>query len=274
MKDVVARALARALVLALVAFPALTSAAIREGESTVRIHITTHEVPELPAAEAGRGPELPPEEAVELRVIVETDSRHSHRQRQPVCQPTVDDTVGTYGLTGWRLPAGPFPYLVDARRADRDIRDLVQGALERSASTWTAADPATTFAFAGTARVSSPQYDGRNVVLWKGLPRGIIAAAYLWVDPVTHEVVDADMVFNSFVDWAVNDQGAGDCGGDRGAYDVQAVATHEFGHFVGLEDLLEPTAADLTMHGIVTVGEIKKATLGHGDILGANAVPP
>lgn len=257
------RLVAPALALALGAAPLLATAAIREGQSTVRISVTTNGVRELP-----------PEDATELRIIVEEDVRQSHRRRVPICQPTLDDTVEAYALTGWRLPAGPFPYFVDTRRADRDIREAVSGAIERAAATWTAADPATQFPFAGPTRAFAPEYDGRNVILWKGLPRGVIAAAYLWVDPVTSEVIDADMVFNSFVDWAVSDPTAGDCGGDPGGYDVQAVATHEFGHFIGLEDLYQPTSVDLSMHGIVTVGELKKASLGRGDVLGALAVAP
>jgi len=55
---------------------------------------------------------------------------------------------------------------------------------------------------------------------------------------------------------------------------VQDIATHEFGHWVGLDDLYLSLDRDLTMYGYGAGGELKKRTLGTGDITGVRAVAP
>jgi hypothetical protein len=45
------------------------------------------------------------------------------------------------------------------------------------------------------------------------------------------------------------------------------MATHEFGHN-GLSDLRPPKDQELTMYAYSSLGEIKKRSLGTGDILG------
>jgi hypothetical protein len=49
---------------------------------------------------------------------------------------------------------------------------------------------------------------------------------------------------------------------------VQNVATHEAGHALFLDDLYLWKTAELTMYGYVGYAEIKKRTLGVGDVLG------
>jgi hypothetical protein len=61
---------------------------------------------------------------------------------------------------------------------------------------------------------------------------------------------------------------------DADAYDVQNIGTHEFGHWAALEDLHSTAEHDLTIHGYGAGGELKKRTLGTGDISGASAVGP
>lgn len=253
-----------AVALAVSALPLATSAAVTEGEATVRVTVTNNGVRELP-----------PESETVLRVFTH-EERPSHRRKQPVslCQVTSNDGATTYALTGWRLPAGAFPFTVNAEEAPAGIKGTVPGALAAAAATWTGADPDKQLTYAGSTAVSRPRYDGTNAILWRRLSRRTVAAAYVWYHPGTGEVLDADMVFNTRVPWTVSDPASGDCGGDPNAYDVRAIAVHEFGHFLGLDDLYDPGTVDLTMHGITTVGELKKATLGAGDTLGAQAVAP
>lgn len=252
-----------ALAVVVVTVPLAAGADVREGASSVNITVTTKNGVR----------ELPPEEETHLRVFTH-EERPSHRLPAPVCQPTQNDGVATYALTGWHLPAGGFSYVVNTERAPDDIQDAVAAALTQAAGTWGSADADKALTFLGASDISRPRYDGQNVVLWKRLPRSTIAAAYIWYDPVSGEVVDADVVLSTRVPWAMNDPNSGDCAGSAGAYDVRAVATHEFGHWLGLDDLYESTDADLTMHGIVTVAELKKASLGAGDVDGALAVAP
>lgn len=243
-----------------VGIPLAAGAEIREGKESSRILITLN------------GRVLPPEELTRLRVFVHEVSP-SHRA-PPVCQVTDNDAQTTFGLTGWQLPVAGLSFVVNDRRAPEPIRSVLASALDRAAGTWEQADAATHLDRVGTTTSARARYDGQNLVFWRALSRGIIAVAYVWYHPFTGEVLDADMAFNTRVPWSVSDPASGDCGGVPGTFDVQAVATHEFGHWVGLDDLYEAADDDLTMYGIVTTGELKKDSLGTGDVLGSLAAPP
>lgn len=250
------------LALALVAVPLGGHAEVREGRESVNIVVTTN----------GRR-ELPPEDQTRQRVFTHEEAP-SHRWPVPTCQSTQNDQVEAYRLGGWHLPTGGISYLVDDRRAPRGIQAGAEAALAAGAATWTAADGDKLLTFSGNTKVFGPRYDGNNVILWRALYRGIVAQAYIWYHPLTEEVLDVDLVFNSRVPWALSDPAAGDCGGVAGAYDVRSIAVHEFGHWIGLDDLYESATVDLTMYGLTVPAELKKATLGAGDVLGAQAVAP
>lgn len=68
---------------------------------------------------------------------------------------------------------------------------------------------------------------------------------------------------------------SGDTWSDSGAeekFDIQATATHEEGHTIGLDHVSAPRDARLTMYPFITAGDIGFRTLGCGDRLGVNAL--
>ncbi len=65
-----------------------------------------------------------------------------------------------------------------------------------------------------------------------------------------------------------------DCQTSPDAYDLQNIATHEIGHWIGLDDLFDDSDKDLTMYAFGAGGEVKKRTLGQGDISGKNQLAP
>jgi hypothetical protein len=55
--------------------------------------------------------------------------------------------------------------------------------------------------------------------------------------------------------------------GQEGAYDLETVALHEFGHAAGLNDLYSTACSDQVMYGYLSLGETR-TTFGNGDITG------
>ena len=120
----------------------------------------------------------------------------------------------------------------------------------------------------------SPERDGRNIIGWRQLvgrdARKVLAATYIW-DDGNGMILETDIVYNTAHKWAVNtiiESGSTECGTD---FDVQAIGTHEIGHFIGLHHVNND---DATMAPTAAKGELKKQTLTPGDITGANAVAP
>lgn len=109
--------------------------------------------------------------------------------------------------------------------------------------------------------------DNKCVISWENLPANVAATTYTTADDdYTWEV---DIVFNSNLRWAINDTT-----GMLTTFDIENEATHEIGHFWGLEDLYEPYQSELTMYGYTAPGERKCITLEPGDEKGAMITNP
>jgi len=52
--------------------------------------------------------------------------------------------------------------------------------------------------------------------------------------------------------------------------DLEATATHEFGHFFGLGDITASSGRNLTMYQYSSVCRTKRRSLGKGDLIGLN----
>lgn len=125
------------------------------------------------------------------------------------------------------------------------------------------------FDYLGPTTNSWYEEDEQNIVSWvKFLPRDYIAVAVMWYDdePTSEtymKIYEVDIVFNAFHNWGIEPSRK-----DR-AFDVQNIATHEFGHPTGLDDLYDEIYSELTMYGYSSKGETKKCSLEEGDIAGA-----
>jgi len=108
--------------------------------------------------------------------------------------------------------------------------------------------------------------DNYNTVTFENLgDTGTIAFARTWYyRPPRREIVESDVVFNSYYTWSES--------GESDKMDLQNIATHEFGHSAGLLDLYEPGHSELTMYGYSGYGETKKQSLEAGDIAGIHAI--
>jgi hypothetical protein len=72
--------------------------------------------------------------------------------------------------------------------------------------------------------------DDRSVVGFQDAPEleRVLGATGYVVDLLTGDIVESDIFFNSTFPWSVSAQG------DAGRFDLQSVAVHEIGHFIGL----------------------------------------
>jgi hypothetical protein len=91
---------------------------------------------------------------------------------------------------------------------------------------------------------------------------GALACTIVWYDP--SGTVEADIRFSDQVRWSTS--------GGAGTYDYRSVATHEFGHFIGLSDLHD--SPNLTMYYATRAGSTDGRTLGRGDVLGLRTLYP
>ena len=119
--------------------------------------------------------------------------------------------------------------------------------------------------YLGTTTLSGPALDGHNVVCW-GQTEDSIATCYFWYYSDTGRLTEFDIVFE--------DDYTRSATGEAGKYDVQNIATHEFGHTLSLGDLYGSGDTEKTMYGYSSPGETKKRTLHQDDIDGICYIYP
>jgi hypothetical protein len=185
-------------------------------------------------------------------------------------KPTRD--TASYKLWGGKLLA-TAQYKINTTNINGDVSPAnAAAAVQAAAESWNLvtyapvnSEEADILYYSGTTNNSGYSLDGENTVSWGELDNdGIIAVAYYWYSRRTKEVVEFDIVFNNYFTWNTN--------GSSYDMDIQNLATHEFGHPIGLSDLYTGSATELTMYGYSTEGETKKQTLELGDIAGAQSI--
>ena len=179
-------------------------------------------------------------------------------------EPPKDNTY--YELWGGYL-ADTVEYYVNPANGQVAEEDLI-AAVNASAETWNVETGAELFQYAGPTTSNWYAQDFQNTVSWvKFIPRDTLAVAVMWYDE-NSVIWEVDIVFNTFHSWGIDPVKK-----DR-AFDIQNVATHEFGHPVGLDDLYDEIYSDLTMYGYSSKSETIKRSLEEGDISGARSLYP
>lgn len=193
----------------------------------------------------------------------------------PKCTVTTNDNVNDWGATGWHMPSAGMTYKINYSTLPRNLSSSTfQSATRTSFDTWTNADSAQKWFYGGSTTAKRATYDGTNLIAFGRISGNAIAVTYIWYYSGSGEVAESDTIFSSSLAWSITDSSAGDCGGVAGTYDVQDIGTHEFGHWVGLNDLYSSIDKDLTMYGYGFTTELKKDSLGTGDITGVRAIQP
>ncbi|OGR04330.1 MAG: hypothetical protein A2284_16965 [Deltaproteobacteria bacterium RIFOXYA12_FULL_61_11] len=127
--------------------------------------------------------------------------------------------------------------------------------------------------------------DGENTIVfvennWRGLPfhppEGALAVTISSFDFSKGRIVDSDIHFNGeYFDWALVDDPS-----EQGAVDLASIATHEIGHFLGLEHSSEDPGErnvvlrDAAMYYSSRPGDISQRELNDDDRKGVTHIYP
>jgi hypothetical protein len=128
-------------------------------------------------------------------------------------------------------PRDSARYFVSDRAVPGVTASDLDAALSRAFATWTGVDSATmAFERVGYTGLAPFEPDGVSVIGFDSRPdldRTLGATTFTY-DVRTGELLEADIFFNATFDWSVAS------GGETGRYDLQSIALHEIGHFIGL----------------------------------------
>jgi matrixin len=177
----------------------------------------------------------------------------------------VSPHTAAYTTNGNRWAYSPVNYFVNASNLDLPS-DLAQTAVRAGADAWTAQSRARfRFAFAGASAQTTTTNDGINLVVLRNASNGAaIATTYWW--STSAGIVDADIVF-----WDAAFRFFSGASGCASGFYIEDIATHEFGHALGLGHSTLPSA---TMYPSTSSCSVNNRSLDPDDIAGVETLYP
>jgi hypothetical protein len=145
---------------------------------------------------------------------------------------TVTSVALAYTFTNAKWNRNEVVYYVNPDNQDLNAQDVI-AAIRRGAEVWQEASGIPVrLSYGGMSNATTVRNDGRNEVFFRNATSdsgsGVLATTYWWFDR-NGNTLDADMVF-----WdGPHRFFAGTTGCSRGYY-IEDIATHEFGHVLGL----------------------------------------
>ncbi|PIS38602.1 MAG: hypothetical protein COT34_02790 [Candidatus Nealsonbacteria bacterium CG08_land_8_20_14_0_20_43_11] len=158
----------------------------------------------------------------------------------------------------------PVTYWINPSNPQGLTQEFITGAVFNSAEAW---DNATSKElmkndYSIATSVAYGVQDYKNAVVFGNYSDpDVIAVTSIWYVPYARRIVEFDIMFDTDYKW-------GDATQDKTKMDLQNIATHEFGHGVGLGDIYDSVCSSVTMYGYSTEGETSKRTLEAPDIKG------
>ena len=125
----------------------------------------------------------------------------------------------------------PIRWFATDRGASGVSASAFQAAMARAFATWEDVPTASvTFQFVGFTGAEPFDDDDVSVLGFQAHPEmeRVLGATGFVVDTLTGEIVESDIFFNSAFPWSTA------AGGDPASFDLESVAVHEIGHFIGL----------------------------------------
>ncbi|MFB3853119.1 MAG: matrixin family metalloprotease [Vicinamibacterales bacterium] len=125
----------------------------------------------------------------------------------------------------------PIRYYVSDRGVPGVSADQLRAAVARAFQAWTSA-PGTDLRvdFVGFTAAPPLDEDGLSTLGFLDRPEldRVLGATEYLIDTVTGEILESDIFFNTSFSWSVADSG------EAGRFDLESIAVHEIGHFLGL----------------------------------------
>lgn len=178
----------------------------------------------------------------------------------------------------------PVTYFVNDEGGAGITSEDFRQALERAFRTWEDVSTSrVSFRFGGFTEARPLDHDDRSTLGFLTRPDldRVLASTNFLVDTTTGDVLESDIFFNAAFPWSTAQAG------EDGRHDVESIALHEIGHFLGLghsaigETELRPgggrrvIAAESIMFPIAfSAGNITGRTLRPDDIAGASDIYP
>jgi hypothetical protein len=221
------------------------------------------------AAPEGRGPAgqaAPQATLVRTHVFLPgpAPARTGGGKPQPAANCTNDGTSsGSPAYTGFTTAGGTAH--LNAATAPSSVSNGASSVLSAAFAAWsTGGHHAPGFAVIGDGGVTKETANHRTDVLFGRTPGSAIAVTYTW-HWSTGEY-ESDTVFSNRVPWAMVPETGDGCNENVAAYDLQDIATHEFGHIYGLDHAAGDRFA--TMYAYGYTGETLKRSLAASDSQG------
>lgn len=168
----------------------------------------------------------------------------------------------TYSYNGARWPGSSATYRINPNTPDT-AGELA--AVKAAANMWNSAGANFGFKYGGLSKKTSVSKDGENSIIWVNYNTGSIATTTTYWDKTDFDkIIESDMELNDLtLDWGTD--------GSLTRMDVQTIATHELGHFLGFADMYGTADNVKIMNGYGAEGKIKRK-LTKDDISGIRGI--
>jgi hypothetical protein len=229
---------------------------------------------------AGAAPTGPAPQAAPQATLVRTHvflpgpaaARDAGGKPQPTLANCTNDGVssGTPTVTGFKTKGGTAHLNVNPATVPTSIAGDAPSAIAKAFAAWSTGHAAPAFLVATDGNVTKETANHQTDVLFGRTPGSAIAVTYTW--RWNNGDIESDTVFSSRLAWK-NLPAEGDgCDELQPFYDLQNIATHEFGHIYGLDHPAGDRFA--TMYSYGYTGETLKRSLASSDSAGINSLYP
>lgn len=173
--------------------------------------------------------------------------------------------VHAYSLLGYSWAQSPVPYYINPANMDLPTA-AIEPAIRAGADAWRLQSGASfSFAFAGYSTQTITTNDSINLIVFRNASSGsAIATTYTWFSG--NRLIEADMVF-----WDAGFQFFTGTSGCSNGFYIEDVATHEFGHALGLG---HSDVTGATMYPSISYCSQESRTLAADDIAAVLSLYP